>query len=76
MARTVDVSDLVGFVEIAERLNLKDANLVRVWRRRWADFPEPVAKLRIGDIFYWPDIERWARVTEQRRYRAPPHPRR
>lgn len=38
MGRTVDVDELVSTIEIAERLKLKNADLVRAWRRRYADF--------------------------------------
>jgi hypothetical protein len=35
------------------------------WRRRHEDFPEPVAKLKRGPIWDWPDVERWARSTRR-----------
>lgn len=54
---------LVGTAEIAERLGAKNPELVHDWRRRYPDFPEPVARLKIGMIWHWPDVERWARAT-------------
>lgn len=59
----VESTDLVGATEIAERLALAHGNLVHVWRRRYTDFPEPVAQLRQAMIWSWPDVERWARTT-------------
>jgi predicted DNA-binding transcriptional regulator AlpA len=63
MARKVDPELLVGAAEIAERLGVKRPQVVHDWRRRHAEFPEPVAKLRTALIWYWPDIEKWARAT-------------
>lgn len=57
------MEDLVGSAEIAERLGVKRHQVVHGWRRRYADFPQPVADLRRGAIWAWPDIERWARKT-------------
>jgi hypothetical protein len=63
MARRVDVDDLVGTAEIAERLGAAHPELIHDWRRRYPDFPAPVARLRIGFIWSWPDIAKWARAT-------------
>jgi hypothetical protein len=63
LARRIDPADLVATPEIAERLGLSHAETVHSWRRRYADFPQPIAKLSIGLIWYWPDIEVWARRT-------------
>ena len=57
------MSELVGATEIAKRLGFARAQVVHTWRRRHADFPEPVAVLEMGLVFYWPEIERWARRT-------------
>jgi len=57
------VSELVGTAEIADRLGLSFRETVHNWRRRYPDFPEPVAQLRQGYLWLWPDIERWARHT-------------
>jgi len=67
MARAVDVEELVGVSEIVERLNLSSREAVRSWRRRYPDFPQPVARLRIGEVWAWADIETWARATGQSR---------
>jgi chromosome partitioning protein len=61
MARKVDVDDLVGAAEIAERLGLAHRETVHNWRRRYPDFPAPIAELRQGLLWSWPDVERWAR---------------
>jgi hypothetical protein len=63
VGRKVDVDDLVGAAEIADRLGVAYVETVHSWRRRHADFPEPVAKLRQALIWSWPDVEAWARAT-------------
>lgn len=63
MGRKVDVSDLVGAAEIAERLSLSHPQNVHTMRRRYADFPDPVATLRQAMVWNWPDVERWAKST-------------
>ena len=57
MGRRVDADQLVGTAEIAQRLGLANSRLVHDWRRRYDDFPEPVAKLTGSLIWYWPDVE-------------------
>lgn len=57
------MDQLVGVTEIAERLGVKAASRVHDWRRRYQDFPAPVAKLAMGLVWYWPEVERWARRT-------------
>lgn len=54
---------LVGTAEIAERLGIKHPETVHDWRRRYEDFPEPISQLRMGYVWNWPEVERWARVT-------------
>jgi hypothetical protein len=63
VGRKVEVTDLVGSAEIAERLGLADQHTVHSWRRRYPDFPQPVALLRRAHVWAWPDVERWARNT-------------
>ena len=63
MGRRVDVDELVGASEIAARLKVSHVETVHNWRRRYPDFPEPVAKLERALIWYWPDVEKWARST-------------
>ena len=63
MGRRVDVDDLVGAQEIADRLGVSRPQVVHEWRRRHADFPEPVVTLTMGLLWAWPDVEAWARAT-------------
>lgn len=60
--KRVNVDDLVGATEIAQRAVVK-LDTVDKWRRRHADFPEPVAELAAGDVWAWPDIEKWLEET-------------
>lgn len=57
------MDELVGAAEIAERLGLALSQTVHDWRRRYDNFPEPVAQLTMGLLWTWPDVERWARAT-------------
>lgn len=57
------MDQLVGAAEIADRLGLAMAQTVRDWRRRDDSFPQPVATLTMGHVWYWPDVERWAKAT-------------
>jgi len=57
------VDQLVGAAEIAERLGVKRSTVVHDWRRRHADFPQPVAQLKTALVWAWPDVEKWARRT-------------
>ena len=63
LAVKVDVRELVGTAEIAERLRLADPRTVHSWRRRYKDFPKPIANLRHALVWAWSDVERWARRT-------------
>ena len=63
MGRKLDADDLVGAAEIAERLGLAQVQTVHTWRRRYEDFPEPVAQLRQALIWSWPDVREWARTS-------------
>lgn len=63
MGRRLDVEQLVGTVEIAEKLGVKRIQRVHDWRRRYEDFPAPVATLSGVMIWNWPEIERWAKRT-------------
>ena len=63
MGRRIDVDQLVGAAEIAERLAVKRPNVIADWRRRHPDFPEPVAKLKQALVWNWPDVEKWAKKT-------------
>ena len=63
MGKKVDVDDLVGAAEIADRLGLARSTVVHDWRYRHPDFPKPVAQLRTAMVWAWPDIEAWAKKT-------------
>ncbi|HEX9992461.1 MAG TPA: hypothetical protein VGB14_05995 [Acidimicrobiales bacterium] len=63
MGRKVDVDDIVSASEIAARLGAKQPSVVHDWRRRHADFPQPIARVKLGHLWAWPDVERWARRT-------------
>ena len=68
MGRKIDVENLVGAQEIADRLNVS-RQVVHQWRERHANFPAPVAQLggagkrSAFHVWNWPDVERWARAT-------------
>lgn len=63
MGRRIDADHLVGAAEIATRLDLSHTQTVHTWRRRYDDFPEPIAQLEQALVWNWPDVERWARST-------------
>lgn len=63
MGRRVDIDKLVGAEEIAERLGLSSHARVHEIRRRKPDFPAPIVTLKRAMVWYWPDVERWARKT-------------
>jgi len=63
VGRKIDVDELVGTAEIAQRLGARNPELVHDWRRRHPDFPQPVARLKIGFVWVWLDIEAWAKRT-------------
>jgi hypothetical protein len=61
--RLVDADHLVGSKEIADRLQLKRVQHVHWLRQNDASFPEAVARIGASGayVWYWPDIEAWAR---------------
>jgi len=63
VGKRVDVDQLVGVAEIADRLGVKSPQRVRDWQRRYPDFPPPAARLKMGFVWAWPDVEKWARAT-------------
>lgn len=63
MGEQVDVDDLVGAAEIAERLEVANSRVVHQWRARDLDFPEPVVSLKQAMLWLWPEVERWAQAT-------------
>lgn len=53
--------NLVGYLEIAMRAGVK-RSVVNGWRKRTPSkppFPAPVAELRIGPVWWWPDVKAW-----------------
>jgi hypothetical protein len=63
--REIDPGLLVGAPEIAERLGLARPQVVHNWRYRHANFPVPIAELRQGNVWYWPDVEEWLKATSR-----------
>lgn len=60
MTRTLP---LVGLIEIAMRAGVRRP-VASMWRTRYPDtFPEPVAELAIGPVFWWPDVAQWLSAT-------------
>jgi predicted nucleic acid-binding protein len=53
-------SELVSVAEIAARAD-RPINTIQSWRRRHADFPEPMASLAAGPVWRWPVVEAWIR---------------
>lgn len=56
---------LVGPAEIAELLGV-EANTINVWKVRHANFPDPIRRLRSGDLWDVREIMAWARATGRR----------
>jgi chromosome partitioning protein len=54
------MEELVGLAEVASIAGVSPAAVAN-WRRRFADFPEPVRSLRAGPIFDLHQIRRWLR---------------
>jgi predicted DNA-binding transcriptional regulator AlpA len=65
VGRKLDVDQLVGAVEIAERLRVSAPTVVHNWRDRYEDFPAPVVVRTRAILWYWPEIEAWARRTRR-----------
>jgi len=63
MGRKVDADELVGAAEIAQRFGLAHTQAVHTWRRRYSDFPAPVAVLKQAMVWDWSEVEAWARRT-------------
>ncbi len=57
------MDQLVGASEIADRLGIGKSTVVHDWRRRYPEFPEPVAKLKTALVWDWSEVEAWARKT-------------
>jgi hypothetical protein len=63
VGRKVDVDQLVGAEEIAERLGLTSVRRVHELRARNPEFPQPIKQLRRTMLFLWRDVEAWAKRT-------------
>jgi len=63
VGRKVDVDDLVGAAEIAERLGVARSQTIHVWRSRYPDFPKPVVQLQQALVFSWSEVQAWAAAT-------------
>lgn len=67
VGRKVDVDLLVGSNEIAQRLGFRHPQTVHHYKNQDPTFPKPILAVggtRIGThIWYWPEVERWARRT-------------
>ncbi len=59
----VDIDDLVGAAEIAERLDHSGGTLIHDWQRRYPDFPAPVLELQQGPQWTWSEVAAWARAA-------------
>lgn len=61
----LDSDDLIDAGEVAVLLGLARRQAVSTYRRRYADFPEPIVDKNSGKCSLWrrQDIEAWARTT-------------
>ena len=66
------MDELVGAVEIAKRLGVGKSTVVHDYRRRYEDFPAPVAELSAGFVWAWPDVENGASPVDRQSPRAGP----
>jgi chromosome partitioning protein len=60
--------EIVGVSEMADNLNISKQT-VSNWQVRYDDFPEPIAELRCGRLYNWPDVEAWHKQFEERKLR-------
>src|SRR5712691_9815032 len=51
-------SSLIGLYEIAEMANVSPSAVAN-WRKRFTDFPTPLAELKSGPVFGESEIKRW-----------------
>jgi len=63
MGEKVDTENLIDAAGIAARLRLAQPQTVHLWRRRYENFPEPVAELTRVLVWDWSEVEAWARGT-------------
>ena len=62
VTRMADLDNLIDAAEVAQILNLSHRNSVRVYRRRYHDFPAPVVDMGAGRCLLWirSEVEAWA----------------
>ena len=65
VGKKVDLIDLVGAHEIAQRLGVARPQVVHEWRRRHDDFPKPIATLKTALIWAWREVSVWANTTNR-----------
>ena len=63
MGRRVDSDDLIDAVGIADRLGLAQPQTVHLWRKRYSDFPSPVAEFTRLLVWDWSEVRQWAQET-------------
>lgn len=66
VGRKLDVDQLVSARAITERLGYRNVQVVHFWWRNDATFPPPVYALegqRGARLWYWPEVEAWARAS-------------
>lgn len=61
----VDITRLVGLKEIAALAGVS-SQAVANWMKRYPDFPEPLAKLRMGPIFDVAPVAAWLATRRAR----------
>ncbi len=60
--RQTESMPLAGYYEIAAWAGVKRP-VVSTWRKRHPDFPQPVAELTTGPVWWWPDVAYWLDLT-------------
>ncbi len=79
VGRQVDVEQLVAARTITDRLGYRNVQVLHFWRNTDDSFPEPVFVfdgLRGARLWYWPDVEAWAKETGRLDEDGTPHPQR
>lgn len=77
VGRQVDVEQLVAARTITDRLGYRNVQVLHFWRNTDDSFPEPVFVfdgLRGARLWYWPDVEAWAKATGRLDEDGTPHP--
>ena len=64
-------TNLVSHDEIATRLGVEVAT-VHKWKQRYSDFPDPFVKLKIGPVYWWPDVQEWHGTARPASPKPPP----